>query len=134
MTSTAVVVEASAIIALLIDPGEPGERIAARLGSAHLHAPDHLPVEVTNVLRRQRNAGVLSEAEARLAIDGLWSLPMQLWPLEAFASRVWQLGRTVSSYDGAYIALAERIDAPLLTADARLARAVGPQCAFELIM
>jgi predicted nucleic acid-binding protein len=126
------VVDASAIITLLIDPGRAGVDIAKRIGTAQLHAPDHLPVEVTNVLRRHRNAGRLSEAEARLALDGFWSVPVQLWPFEVMEARAWQLGNNVTSYDAAYVALAEHLTARLLTADARLPRAPGPTCEIEV--
>jgi predicted nucleic acid-binding protein len=128
-----VVIDASALITLLIDPGEPGEMLAARLENTELHAPDHLPVEVTNVLRRLRQARSLSEIEARLAVDGLWALPVQLWPFETIAARAWELGANVSSYDAAYVALAERLDAVLITGDARLSRASGPRCPIELV-
>ena len=132
MTPEPVVVDASIVIATLIDPSEAADELVQRLKGTRLHAPDHLPVEVTNVLRRRRNAGSLTETEARLAIDGLWCLPLQYWPFEALASRAWQLGNNVSAYDAAYVALAESLDAPLLTADARLARAPGTTCAIEL--
>ncbi|MHB1234969.1 MAG: type II toxin-antitoxin system VapC family toxin [Microbacteriaceae bacterium] len=132
MTPEKVVVDASAIATLLIDPGDAGEKVAARIIGAELHAPDHLPAEVTNVLRRRRNAGQLSETEARLAIDGFWMLPAQLWPFEVLAARAWELGANVSSYDAAYIALAERLRAPLVTGDRRLSHAPGPACAIEL--
>jgi predicted nucleic acid-binding protein len=131
--SEAVVVDASAIVTLLIDPDAAGERIASRLASAQLHAPDHLAVEVTNVLRRRRNADQLTNTEARLAFDAFRSIPVQLWPFEALAERAWGLGHNLSSYDAAYVALAEQIGAPLVTGDARLSRASGPTCSIELI-
>jgi len=133
MSDSRIVVDASAVVALLIDPSELGERTARRLLNRQLHAPDHLPVEVTNVLRRQKQRGALSETEAQLALHGLWSLPIELWPFEVLRERAWDLGGNVSSYDAAYVALAERLDAPLLTADARLSRAPGAHCTFDLI-
>lgn len=117
---------------LLIDPAAEAERLAARLAGSALHAPGHLAVEVTNVLRRHRNAGLLSDAEANLARTALSTLAIEFWPFEVLAERSWQLGHNVSSYDAAYVALAERLGATLVTADARLARATGPTCAIEL--
>lgn len=117
---------------LLIDPAAEAERLAARLASNALHAPSHLAVEVTNVLRRHRNAGRLSDAEANLARTALTTLAIEYWPFEVLAERSWHLGNNVSSYDAAYVALAERLGATLVTADARLARATGPTCAIEL--
>lgn len=128
-----IVVDASAIVSLLIDPGAGGEAIAARLYDAEIIAPGLLPFEVSNVLRRRRNAGLLSDAEAALAHGELLALPIELWPYEALGARVWQLGPNLSSYDGAYVALAESTGAPLLTRDAGIAAAPGPRCTIELI-
>jgi predicted nucleic acid-binding protein len=47
--------------------------------------------------------------------------------------RIWELRENVTPADAAYVALAEELGAPLLTTDARLTRAVGPRCQFELI-
>jgi len=128
-----VVLDASAALLLLIDPGPAGEHVAARLDGAPIVAPDLLPYEVTNVLRRHRNAGRLSEAEARLALAGLHHLPIDLWSHALLAERVWSLGANLSAYDAAYVALAERLDAVLLTADARIAGAPGVTCAIEVV-
>ncbi len=126
------VVDASAVVALLIDPSAVADRIGRRLRGAELHAPSHLPVEVTNVLRRRHHAGLLGASESGLALDGLWALPIQLWPFEVLRWRVWELGANLSSYDAAYVALAERLGATLLTQDARLSRGTGVRCAIEL--
>ncbi|MEO8095657.1 MAG: type II toxin-antitoxin system VapC family toxin [Pseudolysinimonas sp.] len=132
MTQRRAVVDASALIKLLVDAGAGGEVVARRLRGAELAAPDHVAVEVMSALRRLKLARLIGETEARLALDAFWALPIQRWPLEAQAERTWQLGSTLSTYDGAYVALAERLGAPLLTADARLARASGPTCVIEV--
>ena len=98
-----------------------------------LLAPELMPFEVANVLRRRRNAGLLSAAEAGLAHAELVDLPIDLWPWHAIASRAWELGANLSSYDAAYVALAEQTDAPLLTRDARLASAPGIRARVELV-
>jgi predicted nucleic acid-binding protein len=134
MTREQVVVDASVVVGLLIDPTVRGDEIAARLASTQLHAPDHVLVEVTNVLRRMRNDRSLSEAEARLAVDALDSLTIQLWPWEVVATRTWQLGNNYSSYDAAYVALAEHLGSSLLTSDARLGRAPGAMCTVEVFV
>lgn len=128
-----VVADASAILSLLIDPGSAGEAVADRLRDTDIIAPSLLPFEVSNVLRRRRNAGLLSAAEAALAHGELVALPIELWPYDTLAARVWQLGPNLSSYDAAYVALAESTGAPLLTRDARIAAAPGPRCSVELI-
>ena len=98
------------------------------IADADLHAPDLLPHEITNVLRRRRLAGALSQTEASLARSGALRLPIELWPHAAVADRVWQLADTLTAYDAAYVALAERLAVPLVTADIRLSRAPGPAC------
>jgi len=123
--SDLLVVDASAVLALLIDSGERGEAAAVHMSRAALAAPDLLGYEVLNVLRRRRAAGHLSEGEARLAVDSWGRLPIDLWPLEAVAARVWELAGGLSAYDAAYVAVAERVGAPLLTGDRRLAGAPG---------
>lgn len=128
-----VVIDASALVTLLLDGGPSGESVSKRLRSAQTHAPDHVAVEVMSALRRLRIAGRIGEPEARLALQAWWTLPITLWRLEVLADRTWELGHTLSSYDAAYVALAERLDAPLLTADQRLARASGPNCAIEVV-
>jgi predicted nucleic acid-binding protein len=128
-----VVLDASAALVLLIDPGSAGERVAARLDGASVVAPDLLPYEVTNVLRRHRNAGRLSDAEARLALDGLHSLSIDLWSHAVLTDRIWSLGANLSAYDAAYVALAEKLDAVLLTADKRIAGAPGVACTIEVV-
>ena len=103
MTADRVVIDASVVVMLLIDPGEAGESIAARIADAQLHAPDHLAAEGTNVLRRRRNAGGLSETEARLAIDGFWMLPVQPWPFEVVAGRTGDSGYWRSRRSGSRV-------------------------------
>ena len=131
-TAETIVIDASVVVTLLIDPGDIGNAIGARLEHADLIAPMHLPVEVTNVLRRRRNAALLAPTEATLGRDGLAELPLELWPWETVADRVWQLGNSLSSYDAAYVALAEQTGSPLLTRDKRIAGAPGVTCAVEL--
>jgi predicted nucleic acid-binding protein len=130
---SAVVIDASVVVPLVMSKHASADEIASRIADRTLHAPDHLPVEVTNVLRRQRNAGLLTEAVAREALGLFWTLRIHLWPFRVVRDRAWQLGANVSAYDAAYVALAEALDAPLLTADARLARAPAVRCAIEVV-
>jgi len=129
---TLLVVDASAVVTLLLDPAGDGEAVARHLADARVAAPDLLPYEVTNVLRRHRAAGALSDAEARLAFDGLAALPVDLWPFTTLQTEIWRLSGAVSAYDAAYVALAELLGCPLLTRDRRLARAPGVRC--ELLL
>ena len=59
-------------------------------------------------------------------------LSIECYPFEPFAERVWELRNTLTSYDAWYVAVAEALDLPLATLDARLARAPGPKCKFLL--
>ncbi|VAW09318.1 hypothetical protein MNBD_ACTINO02-3295, partial [hydrothermal vent metagenome] len=59
-------------------------------------------------------------------------LPVRLFPYDPFARRIWELRKTVTSYDAWYVALAEELDATLVTLDVRLSRAAGPLCRIEV--
>lgn len=127
MTSV-LVVDSSALVALLADGGDAGTWVASAVEGADPAAPELVCFEVANVLRRQELRGHLTAAEASLAHQDLLDLPLQLWPYLPLAPRTWQLRRSVSAYDAAYVALAEMLEAPLVTLDLRLARACGPMC------
>ncbi|MEV1129280.1 type II toxin-antitoxin system VapC family toxin [Agromyces sp. NPDC049794] len=123
------VIDASSMTALLLDPGA-GEH--ALVTGSQLIAPGVLPYEVANVLRRLALAGRLTAAEADQAFDDFTALAVALWDWTAIAARAWSLKANLSSYDAAYVALAELVDAPLVARDARLARAPGLGCPVEL--
>lgn len=124
------VVDASVVVAALIDAGGDGIWAEERLGSDTLAAPHLLPVEVANVLRRAVLSGQVSADSASLAHSDLLSLSVDLFAYETFADRVWELRGSVSSYDAWYVAIAELLDAPLVTLDRRLSRAQGARCRF----
>lgn len=125
-----VVVDASAVVTALVDDGPEGRWAASVLGSEPLAAPHLMPVEAANILRRAARAGDVSEDVASLAHRDLVDLRVELFPYEPLAGRVWELRGTLTAYDAWYVALAEEIDAPVVTLDLRLARAAGPRCAF----
>ncbi|MDQ3782699.1 MAG: type II toxin-antitoxin system VapC family toxin [Actinomycetota bacterium] len=126
------VADASVVVAALADDGTDGRWAADLLAIRDIGAPHHMPCEVTNVLRRSVARGTISAAEAAIAHADLMSMPVELLPFGPVASRVWQLGDSVTSYDAWYVALAEALDVPLATLDQRLARASGPRCRFLL--
>lgn len=125
-----VVLDASVVVAALVDSGPDGAWAEAALTDPALAAPHHLPVEVASILRRAILAGDISGDTASLAHADLLDLRIELFPYRPLASRVWQLRDNVTSYDAWYVALAERLDAPLATLDGRLVRAPGPRCRF----
>lgn len=127
-----IVVDASAVVAALVDGGRAGAWVASELGGGPLAAPHLMPVEATNILRRAVLAGDLSADTAALAHDDLVQLRVELFPYEPFALRVWELRANLTAYDAWHVALAELLGGPLVTLDLRLARAPGPRCDFRL--
>ncbi len=127
------VLDASALVALVTPSGPLAARVADLCEGSALAAPHLLPYEVANVLRRQELAGSLDPTAARLAHQDLLDLRVELWPYEATADRVWALRGGVPAYDAAYVAVAEALDAPLVTLDRRLARAPGPTCPIHVV-
>lgn len=120
------VIDASALLqAFLSADAGPLRR---RLANETLHAPDHLFVEAANVLRRQKNAGVLTPAQAGDIYTDLLVIPVRLWPFRTVAERVWELGANATSYDAAYLALAEDLSADLITHDSKLVGVPGVRC------
>lgn len=132
MNDSRVVCDASAIVTVLLDSGIGGDWLARRLGAAELYAPALLPFECSNVIRRHEIAGFISADQAAQAHTDLFDLPIALFPYESVAHRVWQLRRNLTSYDASYVALAEVIDAPLITLDRRLSEAPGVSCRVEI--
>lgn len=126
------VVDASTVVAGLVDNGRDGLWAEDLLTSNVLAAPHLLPAEVGNVLRRAAQAGKISPDAATLAHADLASLRIDLFPYEPFAARIWDLRANVTSYDAWYVALAEYLGCPLATLDGRLARAAGVTCAIEV--
>lgn len=124
-----VVLDASSMTALLLNP-EAGEHAVVR--GAELLAPSVLPYEVANVLRRLHSKRRLASRHASQAFADFTTLDVALWDWSLISDRVWQLRANLSSYDAAYVALAELTSATLLTRDARLARAPGIRCAIEV--
>ena len=125
------VVDASVVVAALVDTRAAGRWAEERLLSGPLFAPHLLPVEVANILRKASRAGHISEDHAALAHRDLTRLQIELAPYEPFAERVWELRQTITAYDAWYVAVAEALAAPLATLDLRLTRSSGPQCSFQ---
>lgn len=132
MRAARLVCDASAVVTVLLDSGDGGAWLARRFGAAELCAPALLPFECSNVLRRHELGGLISPDQAAQAHADLLDLPMDLFPYEPLAPRIWQLRRNLTSYDAAYVALAEELDAPLITLDRRLAEAPGVTCRVEI--
>jgi predicted nucleic acid-binding protein len=102
-------------------------------GNEALHAPHLLDVEVLHVLRRFTLAGELDGSRAEGALTTLIDLPLVRHSHTVLAGRIWELRRSFTACDAAYIALAEALPAVLLTCDAKLARSQGHQAQVELL-
>lgn len=112
---------------------ERAERTRERLALDDDHAAPHIiDVEVFGVIRREHQLGRLDTTAAEQAVEDL-----ECWPGERFGHRLllpraWELRDSLRGWDAMYVALAEVLDAVLLTADSRLAAARGPTCAIEV--
>jgi predicted nucleic acid-binding protein len=127
-----IVLDASALVAALSDPGDEGLWAEDLLSASELLAPHSVFAEATNVLRRLESSGKLSTHEASAAARWMLQLDLQLLGFEPFAGRIWELRGNVTSYDAWYVAVAEGFDVPLATLDRKLAKAAGPRCSFLL--
>ncbi len=125
-----VVIDASALVAALVDSGSEGEWADEVTASGPLLAPELILVETANTLRRLEASGSISRLEANSAFRDLMRLELDLLPFAPFAERVWELRGSLTSYDAWYVAAAEAFECPLATLDGKLSRAPGPACAF----
>jgi predicted nucleic acid-binding protein len=129
-----IVLDASAVVAVLLDPGSGAERIRERIESPgeSLHVPHVMDLEVLHALRRQALRGALSPRRSAEALEDLANIIFVRYPHTSLIRRIWELRENVTAYDAAYVALAEALDAPLVTMDARLAQAPSHNAAVEL--
>ncbi|MHB1930599.1 MAG: type II toxin-antitoxin system VapC family toxin [Acidimicrobiales bacterium] len=127
------VVDASCLFEVVVGAAR-AEQIRRRLAEDQDPAAPHIvDVEVFSVIRREHWLGRIDQTAADQAVEDL-----QAWPGERFGHRpllprAWELRATVRGWDAMYVALAEALDCPLLTTDARLAAAPGPICPIEVI-
>jgi predicted nucleic acid-binding protein len=126
------VIDASIIVAALVDTGTEGSWAESLIASEMLAAPELVMVEATNILRRLELATEISPLESELAQKDLMRLDVQLFPFQPFAERIWALRHNVTSYDAWYVALAEALDCSLATLDLKLTKASGAKCAFAV--
>lgn len=127
------VVDASVLAPVVADARGDGRRFRDRLRNEVVVGPDLLRIEVTAVLRRHASTGQLTLEQADAAIGDLLLFPITVFPTTPLLRRVWELRQDLTAYDGCYVALAEAVDRPLLTADRRLANAPGLRCDVEVL-
>jgi predicted nucleic acid-binding protein len=129
-----IVLDASALVELVL--GTPaGRTVAARIAdpALGLHVPHLADVEVAQALRRYAKEGEVDARAAVAALEDLRALDLHRHAHEPLLDRVWELRHNLSAYDAVYVALAEVLDATLLTCDGRLGRAPGAARRVELV-
>lgn len=124
-----IVVDASAALLALFNDGEARRA----LSDDALVAPHLIDVEITNALRRQVRTGVLEQAAAEECLATWQLLGLERVAVTHLLGRMWELRDNVTSYDAAYVAVAEALDVALLTGDARVANAPGPRCTTMVV-
>ena len=128
-----IVVDASIVVTALADDGDDGDRTRTRLRGERLFAPELIDIEVVSAWRRLVAAGRLDERRADVALHDLSSLRIQRARHQPLMHRSWELRQNLTTYDAAYVALAEMMNATLVTGDCRLAGAPGIRCRTEVM-
>jgi predicted nucleic acid-binding protein len=124
-----IVVDASAALSGLLNAGQA--RVA--LTTEQIHVPHLIDSEIASGMRRHVAVRALTPDAGWAALDTWRRLGVTRYPVFALLDRIWELRDIMSAYDAAYVALAEALDCPVLTADARLSRAPGPRCAITIV-
>jgi predicted nucleic acid-binding protein len=126
------VVDTSALLEALV-AREPASGLVERLaGDGDLHAPHLIDIEMLHALRRLTIRGELTEDRAADARADFRELALVRYPHVELSDRIWELRHNLTPYDAAFVALAESLDVPLVTCDARLATAPGVAAQIEM--
>jgi predicted nucleic acid-binding protein len=129
-----IVVDASALVAALVDDGETGKQSRDALrDDPRWAAPSLLPVEVLASLRGLVLGRKLGTERAADAVTAVRLMVIDQLDPATLVTRIWELRGNLTAYDAAYVAAAEALGCTLVTADSRIARAPGPRCAIRVI-
>lgn len=129
-----IVVDASALLeSLLRTSSAPAVEDRLFAPQQTLHAPHLIDVEIAQVIRRYAANREIDEARGREALADLADFPLRRYPHDFLLPRIWELRANITAYDATYVALAEALDAPLLTCDRRLAGAAGHLARIDLV-
>jgi len=129
-----IVVDASALVDALLSIRNAAPVVNRLLGSGDtLHAPHLIDLEVAQVLRRYARTRQVPVERCQAALDNLGVLNLVRYPHDILLSRIWELRDALTAYDAAYVALAEALDAPLLTRDQQLAGSQGHHARIEIL-
>lgn len=124
-----IVVDASAALSGLLNNGSARQSLA----TDQLHAPHLIDSEVASGLRRRVAARQVTADNGWAALDTWRQLGLTRYATYPLLERVWQLRDNLSAYDAGYIALAEALNCPLVTADVRLSHAPGIRCPVTVV-
>jgi predicted nucleic acid-binding protein len=129
-----IIVDASALLEVLLRTTS-ARAVEERLFSPDetLHAPHLIDVEIAQVIRRYAGNGEIDADRGRAALADLSDFPVRRYPHDLLLPRIWALRHNLTAYDATYVALAEALDAPLLTRDRRLAGAAGAVVRVEVV-
>ena len=129
-----IVVDASAMLEFLLQT-PLGARVEARLfrDGEEFHSPHLMDVEVTQGLRRLVRSGEVSATRAAEVIEDLGDIDLHRHAHLSLLTRAWQLRENVTAYDAMYVALAEALDATMITCDSPLAKTPGHRVRIEAI-
>lgn len=125
-----IVIDASAMIELLIGEDERAEYVREAASGQDLAAPHAIDLECASVLRGMINGRKLATTTAEQALAVLQQMDMHRYEHTWYLPRIWELRANMWPYDAAYAALAEALDVPLLTIDGKFERTPGLRCAI----
>jgi predicted nucleic acid-binding protein len=128
-----IVVDANVLADALVDRSPRGGDARGRLSGQDLAAPALVDAEVLSVLRKLVAHSRLKASEAGSAVDQLARVRLRRVGLDGLTRRMWQLRQNLAPYDAAYVALAEELGVPLLTADKRIAAAPKLRCEVHVL-
>lgn len=127
-----IVVDASIALEMLLRTPLGGS-VASRVTQTQRHAPHLIDLEFTHVLRRLVREKSIGSALAETALQTIGGWQLERHSHVPFLSRIWELRDSLTAYDASYVALAESLDAPLFTCDAKLSRSHGHRAKIVLL-
>jgi predicted nucleic acid-binding protein len=124
-----IVVDASAAVLGLLNDGDA----RAFLANEPFACPHLADSEIVHALRGTVRSGDVDMADAEKALETWARLGMERVPIVGLLARIWELRENLTAYDATYVAVAEGLGVPLVTADGRIARAPGPTCPITVV-
>jgi predicted nucleic acid-binding protein len=129
-----IVLDASAVVDLLIKPAADTSELRARIREASIvHAPHLMDAEVTNTIRRHVLHGRMDQVSGRRCLRQVAAMRVRFWPHRPFLGRALTLRAQLTAYDAIYVAMAKATGATLVTRDARLASTTGHRARVEVV-